>query len=92
MLVCTAEPTLLCTLLDVTDDAEANTRQAADLTDAGAKVFQLLDDAVALFLLVMLEGGGAGTAHEFGQILTNLFIAYTLFPLVVKVKDVERLR
>ena len=66
--------------------------QAPDLTDAGAKVFQLLDDAVALFLLVMLEGGGAGTAHEFGQILTNLFIAYTLFPLVVKVKDVERLR
>ena len=37
---CTAEPTLLCTLLDIADDAEADTRQAADLSDAGAKVFQ----------------------------------------------------
>jgi len=41
---CTAEPTLLCTLLDFADDAEADTRQATDLSDAGAKVFQLFDD------------------------------------------------
>ena len=29
---CTAEPTLLCTLLDFADDAEADTRQATDLS------------------------------------------------------------
>ena len=48
---CTAEPTLLCTLLDFADDAEADTRQATDLSDAGAKVFQLFDDAVTLLFL-----------------------------------------
>jgi len=30
--------------LDFADDAEADTRQATDLSDAGAKVFQLFDD------------------------------------------------
>ena len=51
----------MCTLLDVADNAEADTSQATDLADAGAKVFQLLDDAVALLLLVMLQAGGTGT-------------------------------
>ena len=89
MYECTAEPTLLCTLLDIADNAEANTRQATDLTDASAIVFQLLDDAIALFLLIMLKGGDTGAAHEFRQILTQLLIAYTLFHLVVEIKDVE---
>ena len=34
----------MCTLLDFADDAEADTRQATDLSDAGAKVFQLFDE------------------------------------------------
>ena len=88
---CTAEPTLLCTLLDFADDAEADTRQATDLSDAGAKVLQLFDDAVTLLFLVMLQAGGTGTTYEFGQILTDFIITYTLFRLVVEVKDVKGL-
>ena len=46
----------MCTLLDFADDAEADTRQATDLSDAGAKVFQLFDDAVTLLFLEDHEG------------------------------------
>ena len=51
--------TLLCTLLDFADDAEADTRQATDLSDAGANVFQLFDDAVTLLFLVHNRVGSA---------------------------------
>ena len=49
----TAEPTLLCNS-DVADDALADTRQSANLSDAGTERFQLADDCVALVFFIVL--------------------------------------